>query len=108
MRVRKKIESTEGIGPIAYDTISVKKVSAKEGPVKEKDEVHGIEEDALSRDTITVTVKERDTLRKIALMRYGRADSEVIGLIQKANPKIKDINYIIIGQEIVLPELNPG
>jgi general secretion pathway protein A len=52
-----------------------------------------------------VIVKEGDTITALALAVYGRSDENIIELIHKYNPKIKDINWIEVGQEIVFPHL---
>ena len=54
-----------------------------------------------------VAVKEGDYLAKLALEVYGRADEEILALIQRNNPDLRDVHRIAVGQVLVFPEL-PG
>jgi len=47
-----------------------------------------------------------DTVIQLAASVYSRTDEEVLNLIQKYNPEIKDINWIDVGQEIIFPPLS--
>jgi general secretion pathway protein A len=47
-----------------------------------------------------------DTVIQLAASVYNRTDEEVLNLIQKYNPEIKDINWIDVGQEIIFPPLS--
>ena len=53
----------------------------------------------------TVVVKPNDNLFRIALYNYGIVNRKVYAAILKANPQIKNISMITVGQKIVLPEL---
>ena len=53
-----------------------------------------------------ITVVKNDILSRIALRRYGRVSERILAYIQKVNPEIRDVNYIEVGQRIVLPELD--
>jgi YVTN family beta-propeller protein len=55
----------------------------------------------------SVIVKSKDNLYRIALNNYGRANRRVYAEILKANPRIRDITLIEVGQRIVLPTI-PG
>lgn len=50
-----------------------------------------------------VAVSSGDTFRDILLRKYGEYNKTVIGLVLDANPEIRDINTILIGQRILLP-----
>ena len=54
----------------------------------------------------SVIAKPGDTVIQLAASVYSRTDEEVLNLIQKFNPEIKDINWIDVGQEIVFPPLS--
>jgi len=55
----------------------------------------------------TVVVKTNDNLFRIALRNYGIANKEIYAGILRANPRIKSIANIVVGQRIILPEI-PG
>ncbi len=52
-----------------------------------------------------VIAQPGDTVIQLAASVYRRTDEEVLNLIQKYNPEIKDINWIDVGQEIIFPPL---
>jgi general secretion pathway protein A len=54
----------------------------------------------------SITVKEGDTLTKLATTIYGYANDEILKLIQKKNPEIRDINLIETGRTINFPRLH--
>ena len=54
----------------------------------------------------SVIAQPRDTVIQLAASVYSRDDEEVLNLIQKYNPEIKDINWIDVGQEIIFPPLS--
>lgn len=49
--------------------------------------------------------KKGDTLTSLILETYGRIDADLLNFIKENNPGIKDSNLIIVGTEIVFPEL---
>jgi general secretion pathway protein A len=49
-------------------------------------------------------VQTGDTLYSLISDVYGHSDTELIELVKESNPKIKDINLILAGDEIVFPE----
>ena len=53
----------------------------------------------------SVKVKANDNLFRIAMRNYGIVCKEIYAEIQKANPRVKDINLIETGQRIVLPTI---
>jgi general secretion pathway protein A len=53
-----------------------------------------------------VTVKKDEWLSEIILKRYGKINDRILASIKKANPQIKDINYIQEGWKIILPDIN--
>jgi nucleoid-associated protein YgaU len=53
----------------------------------------------------SVVVKAGDSLSKMALEVYGRADEKTLALLLKNNPGIADPDLISIGQEIYFPPL---
>lgn len=52
-----------------------------------------------------MAVQEGDYLAKLAMKVYGRADEEVLQLIQEHNPDLKDVHRIEVGQVIVFPRI---
>ncbi|MDY7031602.1 MAG: AAA family ATPase [Thermodesulfobacteriota bacterium] len=101
-RVRKKIipsMETEfhSVGNANTQQISIKKSATHERNV------------SLIRSAETyyaVTVLKSDTLIGIASRRYGWVGKDILEHIKEANPEIKDLNDIKIGQKIFLPLLN--
>lgn len=53
-----------------------------------------------------VTVEKNEWLSDIILKRYGKINGRVLASIKKANPQIKNINYIQEGWKIILPDIN--
>ena len=51
-------------------------------------------------------MKEGDTLTELATTVYGYANEDILTLIQKNNPEIKNVNRIEVGHEIHFPRLN--
>ncbi len=56
---------------------------------------------------VKVLITRGMTLSEIATQYYGSTDSIVIKKLREANPKIKDVDLIFVGDSIVLPEI-PG
>ena len=52
-----------------------------------------------------VMVKPGDSISQIASQTYGQASPTVLDLMKMANPSIRDIDIIAVGQELKLPEL---
>jgi general secretion pathway protein A len=50
-------------------------------------------------------VKRGDTLFGLRKKVYGYADHKLIERVRQSNPRIKDINKILIGDEIIFPEI---
>jgi general secretion pathway protein A len=55
-----------------------------------------------------VVVRGGDSVSGIALRKYGQASSTILDLLKLANPELKDIDLISVGQTIRLPELGEG
>jgi phage tail protein X len=53
--------------------------------------------------TVTVVAQSNDTLRQICLRYVGRYDTELVNRIRELNPQLSDLDYIIVGESIVLP-----
>lgn len=53
----------------------------------------------------TEVVKKGDNLFRLTKKVYGYADDKLIERVRQNNPRIKDINKILIGDEIVFPEI---
>lgn len=91
--------------------IEVEDDDVEQGLVKEDilpESVETITRSAAVSDQSTwksVQVKEGDYLAKLALNHYGRADRDILKLIQENNPTIRNINWIDVGQTIVFPPL---
>lgn len=52
-----------------------------------------------------VVVRGGDSMSGIAMRKYGQANYTILDLLKLANPELEDINMIVIGQTIRLPEL---
>jgi general secretion pathway protein A len=52
-----------------------------------------------------VVVRGGDSMSAIAMRRYGQVTYTILDLLKLANPELKDVNLITIGQTIRLPEL---
>ncbi|MBX3027529.1 AAA family ATPase [bacterium] len=52
-----------------------------------------------------VMVKPGDSISQIASQTYGQASPTVLDLMKMANPSIRDIDVISVGQELKLPQL---
>ena len=55
-----------------------------------------------------VTVRSGDSMSGIALRKYGQASPTILDLLKLANPEMRDIDMISVGQAIRLPELSEG
>lgn len=65
---------------------------------------HLSEKEKLSQDIVWV-VKWGDTLYALARRVYGRADHDLLRMIQNYNPEIKDVNNLRAGQIVRFPEI---
>ncbi len=54
----------------------------------------------------TVKVKTNDNLFRIAMRAYGIVNKRVYEEIQKANPRVKNLDFIMTGQKIILPTIS--
>jgi general secretion pathway protein A len=54
----------------------------------------------------TEVVKKGDNLFRLTKKAYGYADHKLIERVRQNNPRIKDVNKILIGDEIVFPQLS--
>jgi hypothetical protein len=45
-----------------------------------------------------------DYISKLALEVYGYANEEILTLIKKHNPQIKDINRVEVGEKVLFPD----
>ncbi len=52
-----------------------------------------------------VKIQQNDHLWRMLQRIYGKADLHILGLVQEANPEIKDLDLLEAGQSIVLPAL---
>ncbi|MDX2169347.1 MAG: SPOR domain-containing protein, partial [Deltaproteobacteria bacterium] len=55
-----------------------------------------------------VMVKPGDSVSQIASDTYGQASPTVLDLMKMANPSIRNIDIISVGQELRLPQLDDG
>ena len=53
-----------------------------------------------------IIVKNGDTLAELAISVYGHVNDNILKLIKKFNPEIKDIDLIEKNQKIVFPPLS--
>jgi len=56
----------------------------------------------------SVVAQMGDSVGRIATRKYGQASYTVLDLLKLANPTLKDIDRISVGQTIALPELGEG
>jgi phage tail protein X len=56
----------------------------------------------------TVRVQPGDSVSEIAVRNYGQASPTILDMMKIANPSIRDIDVISIGQELRLPQLDEG
>jgi hypothetical protein len=62
----------------------------------------------MERPYQTVTVNKGDSLSKLTKNIYGSVDMNIIHLIWKYNPEIKEIDWIEEGQELLIPSPWPS
>jgi len=55
-----------------------------------------------------ITVRSGDSISGIALRKYGQATPTILDLLKLANPQIRDIDVIVVGQTVRLPQLSDG
>jgi general secretion pathway protein A len=55
-----------------------------------------------------VQVRPGDSISQIATSTYGQASATMLDLMKMANPSIRDLDVISVGQEIRLPQLDEG
>ena len=55
-----------------------------------------------------IQVKPGDSVSQIATSTYGQASATMLDLMKMANPSIRDIDIISVGQELRLPQLDQG
>lgn len=86
----------------AKDAVLVKTEAPQDAGVAENPEIR------------IAIVKEGDSVSMIILREFGRLDLHLLEAVKRLNPEIKDINRIVVGQEIKLPSdleeayKNPG
>ncbi|MFP3928716.1 MAG: AAA family ATPase [Desulfobacteraceae bacterium] len=105
-RERTEVEPGEPPAPVLEPEAGEEEKSALRIP--EPEELPGPEKSApedLPEERVVV-VKQGDSLARLAAEVYGRADEEILDLIQRRNPEIEDINSIRVGQKILFPSLD--
>ena len=103
-KVRKKINSPmENKLPLKGNSNN-SLVPIQKRSVEEKDSSQVFEKGS-PKTSYTITVVRNDTLIGIASRKYGWVSKEILDFIHRANPEIKDVNYIRAGQKIFLPAL---
>lgn len=65
-----------------------------------------IKEESEPSFPLTRIVKKGDSLLRLTKNIYNSTDSKVIERVKQKNPRIKDVNKILIGDEIVFPEIS--
>lgn len=55
-----------------------------------------------------IQVRPGDSISQIATNTYGQASATMLDLMKMANPSIRDIDIISVGQELRLPQLDQG
>jgi hypothetical protein len=53
-----------------------------------------------------IRVQEGDSVSGIAIRRYGQASATILDLMKLANPNLSDVDMIVVGQTIRLPQLD--
>jgi phage tail protein X len=53
-----------------------------------------------------IRVQEGDSVSGIAIRRYGQASATILDLMKLANPNLNDVDVIVVGQTIRLPQLD--
>jgi type II secretory pathway predicted ATPase ExeA len=103
---------TEKMQTVATEEVSVGENLVKETHFDTDEPAHKpIEEKSLPEKQyeepyeVTRIVKEGDTLSSMAMTVYGRVDDNILNLVHRHNPHIKNMNWIDIGQEILFPKL---
>jgi general secretion pathway protein A len=56
----------------------------------------------------TISVRDGDSMSGIARRKYGQASYTILDLLKLANPDLRDIDVISVGQTIRLPDLGEG
>jgi len=76
-------------------------------PVADGEPINGKQPMRLLSDHFDrVTVRPGDSISGIALRKYGQASHTIFDLIKLANPELRDVNVITIGQTLLLPDLS--
>lgn len=55
-----------------------------------------------------VTARPGDSISLIAIQKYGAANHTVLDLLKMANPSVRDIDRISVGQQLRVPQLDEG
>jgi len=55
-----------------------------------------------------VTARPGDSISGIAIQKYGAANHTVLDLLKMANPSVRDIDRIAVGQQLRVPKLDEG
>ena len=63
--------------------------------------VDGAKELAIKK---VVVVRSGDTLSRILAQEYGEYTKAVVDLVSEANPGLRNIHFLDIGQRLILPE----
>ena len=66
-----------------------------------------VTEKAESTSARTVVVEQNDNLSRIIQRAYGGYKDSLLAKVLKENPEIRTPDYILVGQVIRLPELEP-
>ena len=53
-----------------------------------------------------VVVQPGDSISRIAIKKYGQSSLTILDLLKLANPSLRDVNVIAVGQTIQLPDLS--
>jgi len=103
---QKKAESEpyENIANVREDLSSMLSIQQYGTPVPNPAKI--IQKESAKKEyLIPKIVKHNDNLNKIAKDIYGVSNDTIIDFIQMANPDIKDVNWIFVGQKINLPKI---
>ena len=72
------------------------------GPVSDTDEKIRLATNQFER----VVVQPGDSISRIAMRKYGQSNQTILDLLKLANPDLRDVNVISVGQTLQLPDLS--
>jgi nucleoid-associated protein YgaU len=68
-------------------------------------EENKIPEQSVASSSTIRTVKRGDNLFRMTEKVYGHVNDRLVAMVKQNNPRIKDVDHILVGEEIIFPEL---